>query len=100
MGKTPNIQNSKKPNKLKESNSQKTYDLEKSLNEFFERVIRFCKKCPLNAKTSRIISQLTGCAGAIPANYAETTEAMSEDSPPVKRAGLSACSRCNKTPNT
>lgn len=77
--KIPNVQNAKTPNKLKVSNKkEKPQDLEERLGNFFERVIKLCKKSPLNARTSRIISQLTGCAGSIPANYAEASEAMSK----------------------
>lgn len=47
------------------------------MNNFFLRTIRLCKKYPLNAITSRIISQLIGDGGSLPANYAEATEAMS-----------------------
>lgn len=66
----PKLKNSKTP-------SKKPQDLEKRLAHFFERIIRLTKKCPLNARTSRIISQLIGCGGSIPANYAEDSEAMS-----------------------
>ena len=78
MVNTPNIQKAKSPSNIKVSNKKvKPQNLEERLNIFFERVIKLCKKCSLNARTSRIIAQLTGCAGSIPANYAEASEAMS-----------------------
>lgn len=79
MNKTPKRQKSKHPNKLKVSNKkEKPQDLEERLNEFFDRTVKLCKKSPLNPRTSRIISQLVGCAGSLPANYAEASEAMSK----------------------
>lgn len=74
--KTPNFQNAKTPNKPKVTN-KKTQNLEERLNNFFMRVVRLYKRCPLNARASRIISQLTANGGSIPANYTEATEAMS-----------------------
>jgi len=77
--KNPNIQNAKSPNKLKTiNNKQKIYDLEQRLGKFFERAAKLCKKCPLNARTNRVISQLTASAGSVAANYAEASEAMSK----------------------
>ncbi|KKQ43530.1 MAG: hypothetical protein US60_C0001G0045 [Microgenomates group bacterium GW2011_GWC1_37_8] len=79
MFKTPNFQKAKTPSNLKVSNIKAApQDLEERFNQFFERVIKLCKKCPINATTSRIISQLIGCGGSIPANYAEASEAMSK----------------------
>jgi len=75
MTKIPKSQMSKTPNN---DEKEKPQDLEERLLNFFIRVIKLCKKCPLNARTSRIISQLTGSAGSIPANYAEASEAMSK----------------------
>jgi len=66
--KTPNIQTSKTQNNIKISN-KKPQDLEQRLNNFFIRIIKLCKKCPLNARTSRIISQLTADGG----HYLQTT---------------------------
>jgi len=74
--KTPNIQKSKIPSKTKKNS--KNQDLAERFENFFIRVIILCRKSPLNARTSRIISQLTGCSGSIPANFAEATEAMSK----------------------
>lgn len=77
--KNPKRQTSKLPSRNKVSNKKKKpQDLGERLNDFFIRVIKLCKKCPLNARTSRIITQLTGCAGSMPANYAEASEAMSK----------------------
>ena len=79
MFKTPNFQKAKTPSNLKVSNIKAApQDLKERFNQFFERVIKLCKKCPINATTSRIISQLIGCGGSIPANYAEASEAMSK----------------------
>lgn len=79
INKNPNIQTAKIPSKIKVSN-KKTIprELGERTNEFFIRTVKLCKKCPLNAITSRILSQLIGCAGSIPANYAEASEAMSK----------------------
>lgn len=79
MTKIPKQQTSKYPNKSKLQNEKgKPQDLEERLNKFFDRVVKLCKNSPLNARTSRIIAQLTGSAGSIPANYAEASEAMSK----------------------
>lgn len=79
MIKIPKRQKSKFPGKEKVSSKKgKLQDLEVRLNNFFIRVIKLCKKCPLNPRTSRIISQLTSCSGSMPANYAEASEAMSK----------------------
>lgn len=87
--KTQNNQALKHPNKLKVLNKkEKTFDLEQRLKEFFETVLKLCKKVPLNARTTRIISQLTGSSGSIATNYAEASEAMSKKilSNPLKYA--------------
>jgi four helix bundle protein len=77
MKKSPKLQKNKNPNKLK-SEKQKVYDLEDRASLFLKRVALLCKKIPLNARTSRCVSQIMGSAGSIGANYAEASEAMSK----------------------
>jgi|SRR3989344_7158244 len=57
---------------------EKPQKLEIRLENFFERIIKLCKKCPMNPITTRIIPQLVADGGSAPANYAEATEAMSK----------------------
>lgn len=73
----PNIQESKTPSKS-QIKTDKIYDLDKRFEMFFKRVAILCRKVPLNALTSRTVSQLMGAAGSIGANYAEASEAMSK----------------------
>ena len=77
LTKKPSYQKAKTPNNIK-LQGKKPQNLEKRLNEFFIRNIKLCKKCPLNPRTSRIISKLTASSGSVPANYAEASEAMSK----------------------
>lgn len=41
------------------------------LEKFFERIIKLCRRIPKNCLTERIIKQLIGCGGSVPANYYE-----------------------------
>ncbi len=75
MIKTQDLKNAKTQNKLQGSKFEK---LEDRLQDFFTRIIMLCKKIPSNSLTQRIIAQLIGAAGSIPANFAEATEAMSK----------------------
>lgn len=77
MAKTQKSKTSKAQSNSKVK-KKKPVDLEERLNNFFIRIIVLCKKCPLNARTTRIISQLMGCGGSVPAIYAEASEAMSK----------------------
>src|SRR5262245_22402176 len=52
------------------------FDLEERTAKFGEAIIRFVKKMPLNATTSRIIDQLVGCGTSIGGNYCEADEAV------------------------
>lgn len=78
--KTPNIQESKTQSKSKTINTQskKIYNLEERFQDYFERVIKLCKKCPKNSLTVRIIPQAVSSSGSLSANYAEASEAMSK----------------------
>ena len=78
--KTQKFQDSKTPNNLKKENYEnpKIFDLETRLNVFFQRVAKLCKNIQLDARNSRVISQLIASSGSIGANYAEASEAMSK----------------------
>ena len=75
--KTQKLQESKTQKNLEIQNA-KIFDLEERLRIFFARVAKLCKKIPINARTSRSITQIMGSAGSMGANYAEATEAMSK----------------------
>jgi len=71
MEKTQKLKNTKTQNK------QKIYNLEERIRNFFERVIKLCKKIKVTPITRRQIDQLIGAAGSVGANYLEASEAMS-----------------------
>jgi four helix bundle protein len=77
VNKTQNLENAKNQSNTKNTNN-KIYKLEDRFQNYFERVIEICKKCPKNSLTIRIIPQVVASAGSLPANYAEATEAMSK----------------------
>ena len=54
------------------------FDLEERTAKFGEAIIRFVKKMPLNATTSRVIDQLVGCGTSVGGNYCEADEAVSK----------------------
>jgi four helix bundle protein len=54
------------------------YDLEERTARFGEAVIDFLKLVPVGPRTERLISQLTGCATSVGANYCEADDAVSK----------------------
>lgn len=77
MIRTSEPQNSRYQDNIK-AKREKNRLFKVRLKNFFLRAIELCKKCPINPRTSRIISQLTASSGSVPANYAEASEAMSK----------------------
>jgi four helix bundle protein len=61
-----------------EGNAKPTFDLEERTAQFGEAVIRFAKKIPENAVTTRLISQLVGAATSVGANYCEANDCVSK----------------------
>jgi four helix bundle protein len=53
------------------------WDLLERTASFGERVIRFLKQVPSNARNDRLIDQLVGAATSVGANYCEANEAVS-----------------------
>ncbi|PIU02190.1 four helix bundle protein [Candidatus Shapirobacteria bacterium CG09_land_8_20_14_0_10_49_15] len=56
----------------------KKFDLEQRCKDFFAKVIKLCKKIPINAITKRQVEQLIGAAGSIGANWFEASESESK----------------------
>jgi four helix bundle protein len=56
---------------------ERIYDLEERSAVFGEAVIRFCRAIPIDAVTTRIITQLVSSAGSVGANYCEGDDAVS-----------------------
>lgn len=54
------------------------YDLEERTARFGEAVIEFLKSIQLNARTNRLVDQLTGCGTSVGANYVEADDAVSK----------------------
>lgn len=63
---------------MENQKTAKIKNLEDRLQNFFERAVTLCKKVPPSALTQRIVSQLIGSSGSVPANFAEASEAMSK----------------------
>jgi four helix bundle protein len=60
-----------------ETSKGRVYDLEERSAVFGETVIRFCRGIPIDAVTTRIITQLVSAAGSVGANYCEGDDAVS-----------------------
>ncbi|OHA62152.1 MAG: four helix bundle protein [Candidatus Wildermuthbacteria bacterium GWA2_46_15] len=60
------------------NNDHSKYDLEERTAKFAEGLIDFMRTISETAINSRIITQLTGAAGSVGANYCEATEAESK----------------------
>jgi four helix bundle protein len=60
------------------SSNGMVYDLEERTSQFGEAVIEFLKSFTLNARTNRLVDQLTGCGTSVGANYVEADDAVSK----------------------
>jgi four helix bundle protein len=54
-----------------------TYDLEERTAKFGEAIVDFAKTVPVNAVTTRLITQLVGCGTSVGANYCEANDHIS-----------------------
>jgi four helix bundle protein len=61
-----------------ESNGKPVFNLEERTAQFGETVIRFAKRIPESAVTTRLISQLVGAATSVGANYCEANDCVSK----------------------
>jgi four helix bundle protein len=61
-----------------ESTGKPAFNLEERTAQFGEAVIRFAKKVPETAVTTRLITQLVGAATSVGANYCEANDCVSK----------------------
>lgn len=58
--------------------AKQEFDLEDRTLEFGKKIIRFCKKVPVNPTTKPLITQLIRAGTSVGANYREANEALSK----------------------
>ena len=63
---------------LQPSITKHNFDLEERTLEFAKKVIRLCKKLPLNTINKEIVKQLIRSSGSVGANYREANDALSK----------------------